>query len=105
MTDAPAPGPEPTPLPAKSAPWWWPDMRSVLSILSTLLLAGAFAALFATAVLGWKVDPAISQALGQFTGAIILQWGGVMGFYFATSKGSAAKDATILQLTPKDPQP
>lgn len=85
--------------PAKVAPWWWPQMRDVLAILSTLLLAGAFASLFATAVLGQKIDPAIGQALGQFTGAIILQWGGVMSYYFATSKSSGAKDATIAALS------
>lgn len=76
-------------------PWWVPEFRSVLALLSTLLLAGAFLASYELAKGQVKLDAGIMQSLGQIQGAVILQWGLVMGFYFGTTKGSAAKDATI----------
>lgn len=76
-------------------PCWVPEFRSVLALLSTLLLAGAFAASYELARGQVKLDAGIMQSLGQIQGAIILQWGLVMGYYFGTTKGSVAKDATI----------
>jgi hypothetical protein len=69
-----------------TTPWWAPQMRDVLATSSTLLIGAAF--LIPAAVPHAVVDQ-------DLKGAIILQWGLVMGFYFGTSKGSAAKDDTI----------
>ena len=69
-----------------TAPWWAPQMRDVLASGSTLLIGAAF--LIPAAIPHAVVDQ-------DLKGAIILQWGLVMGFYFGTSKGSAAKDDTI----------
>ena len=65
-------------------------MRDILAVASTLIFFSAF-------LLPWfhKLPDEVSQTLGQYHGAIILQWGAVMGFYFGSSKSSAAKDTTI----------
>ena len=60
------------------------EMRGILATLST--------ALFGAAMLGAKIGVTIDP---DMKGAIILQWGGVMSWYFGSSKGSAAKDTTI----------
>lgn len=88
-------GAEAAPAPkANVAPWWWPTMRDVLAILSTALLAGDLAAKYWLA--GHPAQTAgLSTAIEQYSGAIILQWGSIMTYYFGTSKSSAAKDATI----------
>lgn len=68
------------------APWWWPSMRDILAVLSTLIFAAAY------------VAPMLNKAVTpdpDLKGAIILQWGLVMGWYFGSSKASAVKDATI----------
>jgi hypothetical protein len=67
-------------------------MRDVLAAASTALIAAAF--LIPLAMRGAAVDP-------DLKGAIILQWGLVMGYYFGTSKGSVAKDVTIAQMSGK----
>lgn len=79
----------------KPRPFWWPGMREVLAILSTLLVA-----LVLFVLVFVPLTQANSGAVNQVVGAVILQWGAVMAFYFATSKGSAAKDETIAKLTP-----
>lgn len=90
MTDAPAP--EVTPLavspPAANA-WWRPPMRDVLAVASTALIAAAFLAPM------FKPGVVLDQ---EIKGAILLQWGLVMGYYFGTSKTSVAKDKAITEL-------
>jgi hypothetical protein len=94
MTDEPLGQPAaPAPSPALSAARSTGEtMKSALAIASTALIAVAFLApmLFK----GATVD-------AELRGAMILQWGGVMGYYFGTSRSSAAKDATIAQITAK----
>lgn len=83
-TQTPAPAP-------KTCPCWWPQMRDVLAMASTALFA--FAMIAPAVIKGAAIDQ-------ELRGAIILQWGLVMGFYFGTSKGSAAKDETIAAMAP-----
>lgn len=83
-----------------SNPWWRPAMRDVLAVLSTTLVAMAY-------LLPWfATGPRLAGALqqvGQLNGAILLQWGVVMGYYFGTSKGAAQRDAAVnVALTNKD---
>jgi hypothetical protein len=75
-----------------------PDTRASLAYMSTMIFAIAF-------VLPWfaKPPPEVQQAISQYSGAIILQWGGVMGYYFGTSQGSSAKDTTLSRMTGKLP--
>lgn len=70
-------------------PWYRPAMRDVLAVASTALFGFA---LVAPAVLHGAI---IDQEL---KGAIVLQWGLVMGYYFGTSKSSVAKDGTIASM-------
>lgn len=85
------------------APWWWPRMRDILAWLSTIIFAGSYV----IPLIVGKTDPQILQMLNQYQGAIILQWGGMMGYYFGTSKSSGAKDTTIATMaatnTPQAP--
>lgn len=93
---------DPTPAP-KTLPCWVPEFRSFLALLSTLLMAVSFAASYQLAKGEVKLDSGIMQSLGQIQGAIILQWGLVMGYYFGTTKSSTTKDATIAAMsTPSD---
>jgi hypothetical protein len=71
-------------------------MRDLLAVASTLIFFSAF-------LIPWFValPDKVSQTLGQYHGAIILQWGGVMGYYFGTSKSSGGKDQTIANLSEK----
>lgn len=85
MTDTSGPQAEATPLRAP-IPWWVPQMRDILAVLSTLMFAGM---LFAKA---FRPDFAVDPDL---KGAIVLQWGLVMGWYFGSSKASSLKDDTI----------
>lgn len=82
----------PTGQPAEAAPvracipWWVPQMRDILAVLSTCMFGGMlFAKVFSP---GFVVDP-------DLKGAIVLQWGLVMGWYFGSSKASSQKDDTI----------
>lgn len=59
-------------------------MRNVLATASTALVGFAL------------IAPAFHVVIdGELKGAVLLQWGLVMGYYFGTSKSSAGKDATI----------
>lgn len=62
-----------------AAPWWVPQMRDVLALLSTAMFAGMLFAPYA------KTGVNIDQDL---KGAIVLQWGLVMGWYFGSSKAA-----------------
>ena len=77
---------------AATVPWWAPQMRDVLATGSTLLIGAAFL------IPAFIPHATVDQDL---KGAIVLQWGLVMGFYFGTSKSSAAKDDTISSLSSK----
>jgi hypothetical protein len=80
MTDTPAP----------SAPLQRQWMRNALAVMSTLMFAGAlFLPAFRTGV---QIDP-------NFKGALVLQWGLVMGWYFGSSQGSAMKDQALAQMS------
>ena len=95
MTDLSGSDPAPVPAVAPArAPWWWPNMRDTLALLSTLTFAATLLAPLIRKDL--SVDP-------DLKGAIVLQWGAVMGWYFGSSKGSAAKDATIAALSSSGP--
>lgn len=83
------------------------NTRDALAILSTFLMACAY-------LLPWFVSPPAAntnaaELISQMQGAVILQWGGVMSWYFGSSKDSAAKTetaavqaATIAAMAPKD---
>lgn len=94
---------DPTGQPAEAAPVLAPNtapagkstMRDVLAITSTLIFVGAFAATFAVVLSGHALDAGAAQGLGQFQGTAITQWVGVMGWYFGSSRDSAAKSETI----------
>jgi hypothetical protein len=90
MTDQPTGLAAPAAPAALSNPWWRPPMRDVLAILSSLIFVGAFAATFAAVLAGVKLDPGAAQGLGQFQGAAITQWVGVMGWYFGSAKPAGA---------------
>jgi hypothetical protein len=80
MTDTPAP----------SAPLQQQWMRNTLAVLSTIMFAGAlFLPAFRSGV---QIDP-------NFKGALVLQWGLVMGWYFGSSQGSAMKDQALAQMS------
>ena len=72
------------------------ETRDVLAVMSTLLFVAAY---FAPWV--WGIPKDASTYLGQFQGAVIVQWAGIMGWYFGSSKGSDAKSATIDTLANK----
>jgi hypothetical protein len=76
-------------------PWWVPQFRDVLALLSTLIFAGG---LFVPA---FKAGVVIDQDL---KGAVVLQWGLVMGWYFGSSKASNQKDETIASLAKGEDQ-
>ena len=77
-------------------PWFVPQMRDTLAVGSTLIFAFTLAApMFAKT--GITID-------ADLKGAVIMQWATVMGWYFGSSKSSAAKDATIAAaITGADP--
>ena len=83
------------------SPWWWPRMRDILAWLSTIIFGGSYI----IPLLHPKIDQQILQSLNDYQGAIILQWGGMMGYYFGTSKSSATKDDTIATLSQNQPTP
>lgn len=91
---AAAPAKAAVPVKAGRTPFQWPETRTVLATLSTGLMAVAY-------VLPWLMSMPMGseQAIGQLQGAIILQWGAVMSWYFGSSKSSAAKDDTIAALS------
>lgn len=90
MTDdaSPAPAREaapPDPADRPLAPWV-PPMRDVMAIVCTLIFVGAYGAKLA--LIWWKVDVSDGMAagIGQFDGAALTQWVGVMAWYFATPR-------------------
>lgn len=74
----------------KPPEWFGPTTRDVLAILSTGLMLIAYG-------LPWfkTLPDGSAQAIGQLQGAIILQWGGVMSWYFGSSKSSDQKTDTM----------
>lgn len=70
-------------------------MRDILAFLST--------ALFAVGLLAPMVvvngKPVVID--GEMKGAVMIQWGLVMGYYFGTSQNSAKKDETINTMAEK----
>ena len=91
MTDTPPVAPVVAPA-KEPSPWWMPDTRGVLAFLSTLLFAVALLAPLLGK--GFVVD-------ADLKGAIIIQWGAVMGWFFGASKGSAQKDDTNAAMAAK----
>lgn len=86
MSDVPPLQPKPP------APWWWPKMKDILALLSTgIFSVTMFAPLFGKGIV---VDESLK-------GAIMIQWGGVMGYYFGTSQSSVKKDDTINSMVTK----
>lgn len=78
----------PAPAPPPANAWWRPPMRDVLAVISTMLIAIAFLAPLFRSSTAAPLDP-------DLKGAILLQWGLVMGYYFGTSKTSVAKDRLV----------
>lgn len=68
-------------------------------IVSTLVIAGFFAFVFALFFFARSIDPTVKDSLTQISGALIAAFGGVVGFWLGTSLSSSAKDATISQLS------
>jgi hypothetical protein len=77
-----------TPATPPGNPWWRPPMRDVLATLSTMIFAGAMVGRYTLAVRGVHLDSGTAEGVGQFDGAAIAQWVGVMGWYFGSSKSS-----------------
>ncbi len=94
MTDTPTPGAAPA-APAKPRlQLTWPETRDVIAVLSTVLFAVAYAAPWL-----WGMPKNADQYVGQAQGALLVQWAGIMSWYFGSSKGSSAKDAVISALS------
>lgn len=70
-------------------------MRDVLTVLSTGIFAWVGWVSVDLIVRGVKLDSSGAQNLGQWQGAAITQWVGVMAWHFASSRGSSQKDDTI----------
>jgi hypothetical protein len=81
----------PTPTPAPANPWYRPPMRDVLAVISTALISIAFLAPLFRSSTAAPLDP-------DLKGAVLIQWGFVMGYYFGTSKTSVAKDRVVADL-------
>lgn len=79
-----------------------------MKLETAALLAGALVAAVCLALCGLffiPVPTANASAVNLVLGTV-LGWGGAaMTFYFGSSKSSAAKDATIANLTAPDKQP
>lgn len=71
----------PAPPPVANA-WWRPPMRDVLAVASTGMIAFAFVAPIILKA-GSTLDP-------DLKGAVLLQWGAVMGYYFGTMQAKPA---------------
>ena len=87
-----------TPITLAATPTRWPipQMRDVLAFCSTALFA------FALAAPALFHDKSITLD-ADLKGAVIMQWATVMGWYFGSSKGSVAKDATIASALTQQP--
>lgn len=70
-------------------PQYWCSTRDVLAVLSTALFIAAY---FAPWI--WGLPHGSEQYIGQMQGAVIVQWAGIMSWYFGSSKDSSAKTAT-----------
>lgn len=93
MTDQPAPArPEPAPAPAPDDRQRM-EMRTILAVGSTLIFIAAYAAKYVLVWYGKDISQAMASALGQFDGAALVQWAGVMGYYYGTSVGQASRKA------------
>lgn len=62
------------------------EMRDILALVSTGLFACAMAAKYALAWSGTHLDQTIATQLNQFDTAALVQWAGVMGYYFGSSQ-------------------
>ena len=72
-------------------------MRDVLAVMSTAI----FAMTMFAPMLFHYVNGAPLGVDQDLKGAIMIQWGGVMGYYYGTSKSSVSKDVTISSMVPK----
>lgn len=61
-------------------PWWFPGTREFLAISSTVI----FVLAYVVPLVKSHINPQILDGLNDYQGAIILQWGLVMGYYFGT---------------------
>lgn len=80
MTDLPEGAPAPA---AARLRLTWPETRDVIAILSTLGFLVAYG-------LPWfvPIPHGAEQNVGQMQGALILQWGAIMSWYFGSSKSA-----------------
>ncbi len=76
----------------------WPETRDTLAVLSTLLVAFAFA-------MPWlrSIPKGSEQNVGQMQGAILVQWAMVMSWYFGSSKSAVALRDQVGQALSKLP--
>ena len=83
MTDLPEGAPAPPAAPPRA--FAWPETRDVIAILSTLGFLVAYG-------LPWfiAIPKGSEQNVGQMQGALILQWGAIMSWYFGSSKSAGA---------------
>lgn len=72
---------------------------SIQNALAILVTAGFFAVIGAWMYWPPSTDNATALAtLNQLTGALTIAFGGIMGYFFGSSRQSAAKDETITQM-------
>jgi hypothetical protein len=90
MTDISPAQPPAAPV-ASRAPWWWPSNQ-------TFVAFGMFALTIIVLVM-FDINPDLDKHVlfvSMATAIVMTGWGGIAGFYFGSSVGSAKKDATIL---------
>lgn len=72
--------------------------------VSTLVIVGFFAFVFALFFFAKAIDPSVKESLTLVTGSLIAAFTGVCGFWLGTSLSSLSKDSTISNLT-QGPKP
>jgi hypothetical protein len=88
MTDQPTGSAEPAP--ARAPDPHKADMRDILAVCSTLIFVAMAGLHYA---LAWSVpmlDQGLATQLNQFDTAALVQWAGVMGYYFGSSRDMKA---------------
>lgn len=101
MTDL-SPAPQPAAVaarPKSEAPWWWPTNQAFVAFgmfsLTVLVLVMFYA------------NPDLDKHVlfvSMATAIVMTGWGGIAGFYFGSSVGSAKRDAAILNQSRPDGQ-
>lgn len=92
---------EGAPAPAAARPRLsWPETRDVIAVLSTAGFLGAYAAPWFALL---PTGPGVEQYVGQMQGALILQWGAIMSWYFGSSKSVGAVRDQLGQVIAKLP--